>query len=346
MRLNQKTTGCNQFIFHDVNEIIRIEHTPNRPSRIITNGGSFISVCLHCIHPRCMDFTESELLLGDTRIESFPHIHDTKICPTDAIVIENGELSIESDRCIGCLLCASRCPTGAIFMNNSTAEISHPSDCANGYYAEDESKHLEQLEHLKRVTHVGTFDFETGETVEHMYLRMNAVRKNNPQFPNIITRNYLIQLGIPCTIRRHGDVYIRFDALFKNNDKIGVCEIEFDNEQLESPRAIVDDVAVLNSRYNIPLEDLLPLIVNLEFPNKRSDYWDVINDIDCILNLKIQSVTIGALAIILNHMSKIDLTSQDFFVIRGHTDITQAVAKMIGKPIRDTSQLGILDVKK
>lgn len=346
MKLTQKSIGYDHFIFRDVEEIIKIQHKPNCPSEIVTNKDSFTSFCLYCIHPRCIYFTEGEISLDDSRVESFPHLHDTKVCPNNAIFIDNGEISIDSDQCIGCLLCASRCPVGAIFMKDSTAQVSCYSDPSRAYLSNDSSTHEDQIDYLSKVVHEGMFDLETSNTIEGLYIRMNAARKNNPQFPNIITRNYLIQLGIPCIIRRHGDVYIRFDAVFKNVDKIGVCEIEFDNEQLESPRAIIDDVAVLNSRYNITPSEIIPLIVNYEFPNKRSDYWDVINDIDQVLNLKIQSITIGSLAIILNNIAKIDFRSFDFFVKRGNTDIAPAVAKMIGKPVKDKSQYGILDVKK
>jgi len=107
----------------------------------------------------------------------------------------------------------------------------------------------------------------------------------------------MLSLNVPFHIRRLGDTNMRIDSVFKSGkNRLGVAEIEYgDGAILDAPRDILDDCAVLYARYRIPIETIDPLIVSLRFPNKRSEYWQVIKDISGVLGIRIASVTIGAL---------------------------------------------------
>lgn len=91
------------------------------------------------------------------------------------------------------------------------------------------------------------------ENIEAVYKKIESLH-TDARFPNIITRNLLLALGEKAMIRRRGDVYLRIDSLAEFNDRIAIFEIEFHSDSLESPRAILDDIAVLSSRYGIPKE--------------------------------------------------------------------------------------------
>ena len=46
----------------------------------------------------------------------------------------------------------------------------------------------------------------------------------------------------------------------------------------------------------------MPLIVGLQFPNKRSEFWEVLYDIEKVLGIQTRLLTVGALMMLLwNH---------------------------------------------
>lgn len=51
-----------------------------------------------------------------------------------------------------------------------------------------------------------------------------------------------------------------------------------------------------------------------DLPNKRTDYWNVITDINSVLGIKIKTISILCLALYYWTNSVIDFTSDDFFL--------------------------------
>jgi len=139
--------------------------------------------------------------------------------------------------------------------------------------------------------------------------------ENNKQVhnPNLIIRNLFIALGNQCIIRRRGDVYFRIDSIIEDSPTIGIAEVEFHKDSLESPRAILDDIAVLSSRYGIDKHQIKPFIVSLEFPNIRTEYWRVIKDIKDTLGIRIHSLTLGALCILSLEAPAVPIGAVDFY---------------------------------
>jgi len=60
-------------------------------------------VCRQCAQPKCREN-----------------------CPTDAILVDNGVVRIDADRCISCQQCVISCPFGAIFVHD---DIATPFKC-------------------------------------------------------------------------------------------------------------------------------------------------------------------------------------------------------------------------
>lgn len=110
----------------------------------------------------------------------------------------------------------------------------------------------------------------------------------------------LEKLGISIEFPRKGDNNTRYDArlIFKDSNMEGIVEIEVPSTaMLDAPRNLLDDIAVLSNRNNIELENIIPIVVCWTFPNKRTDYWNVINDINEVLDIKIKTVSIMAIAV-------------------------------------------------
>ena len=103
-------------------------------------------------------------------------------------------------------------------------------------------------------------------------------------------------IGLKAAIRRRGDIYARTDLVFYYGQKCGLCEVEFfQTVMLDAPRDILDDMAVYISRHGQKKEQIAPLIIGLELPNQRSEFWQVIADIKKVEDIEISTLTIGAM---------------------------------------------------
>ena len=269
-----------------------IKHSSGSPSVVTINGKTFQSKCINCKNKKCMKYTNNEISNDSVKI---PVNIDNNVCPVNAISFNDNKIIIDQEKCIKCGLCASRCLTGAIYYNGSNFIVDE-------YESDDETKY-------KDIQHLGQIIEENNEILSEIYDRITKDNIN----PNIISRNLLNQCGISTYLSRKGDVNLRMDAILINNNKKGVCEIEFNNDVLSCPRCILDDLAVLCSRYDYSLEDTLSLVVALGLPNNRTDYWRVIKDINNILNVKIQTVSIGFLLIAMWNFKKVNLITNDLY---------------------------------
>lgn len=54
-------------------------------------------------------------------------------------------------------------------------------------------------------------------------------------------------------------------------------------------------MAVYISRYKQKKDQISPLIIGLELPNQRSEFWQVIADIKKVQDIRISTLTIGAM---------------------------------------------------
>jgi hypothetical protein len=140
-------------------------------------------------------------------------------------------------------------------------------------------------------------------------------------------------LGIEWEMRRHGDTNIRMDALFVASH-LGTAEVEFsEGATLDAPRNILDNCAVLVSRHDANLKCITPLIVTLSFPNTRSEYWRVIKDVRDIIGIKIQSITVGALLLLLWEKRKLTLGKADFYADCDSYSIEEGLEIALGRKL-------------
>ena len=328
----------------------RIVHSANQPSVFEHEGVAVKSSCLGCMNPLCMKFASEELTLMDERLSDFPVDADDSVCPLDAIVWERGfqTPSIIADRCINCGICARRCPAGAIYSNGNCAVI-HTGESNVGFLPvtdENVGKHTAQINAFLRCRHEGEFVKPNEKSIATLYSKLNE-QQTKSQFPNLIIRNLFLVLGNQCIIRRKGDIYFRIDAILADKHVIGVAEVEFNKDSLESPRAILDDIAVLVSRYEIDKVQIKPFIIFLEFPNIRTEYWRVIKDIRDVLGVQINSLSLGALCILVWQFVFAPIDKVDFYADIDSSSIKSAVEKACGDlRIADISNYAVLEPKK
>lgn len=269
-----------------------IRHFSGKPSIITLDNDIFEAKCINCKNKKCLKYVYNEITNNQVKI---PTSIDSYVCPVGAISEKNGKVIIDNDKCIKCGLCAARCLTGAIYFNGDKFVIS-------GYKNDIENKYVSLI-------HVGQIIQENDTIINDIYNRLIQSNVN----PNILSRNLLNQCGIQTILSRTGDVNLRMDGIIINNNRIGVCEIEFNNDVLSCPRCILDDIAVLCSRYDYDLEEILALVISLYLPNNRTDYWRVIKDIKNILDIEIQTLSIGFLLITMWNFKKVNLISNQFY---------------------------------
>lgn len=313
---SRENVGINGVLHLSFSALIR--HRPGEPSTYEAQNRICLSSCLGCLNPACMRFEPKELRLSDDRLNEFPADTNDTVCPMHAIIWERDAQipTVVADRCINCGICARRCPMGAIYSDGDIAVIhsGEPEVVFMPLTLERSQMHNVQLEALSRTHHAGQFVAPDEVSINNLYSRLSE-RSTEAQFPNLIVRNLFLVQGNECIIRRRGDVYFRIDAIAKIPvlPAIFITEVEFHNDSLESPRAILDDVAVLSSRYGINKLALKPFIVSLEFPNLRTEYWRVIKDIRDVLGVRICSLTLGALCMLVWSFVTIPIGAVDFY---------------------------------
>ncbi len=262
-----------------------------------TNGS-----CIRCPDAPCIYYYSDEI--ESAYFKEFPADTSRKVCPTNVLEIdpERGSPKVDIANCIYCGLCVARCPVHAIVLTSNGIEI---NDKENDFFKFTgdpvNSTKIEAILREYRGTPVSG-SISNYEFMTRVFERIvNIGMRLYPQFPNILVRNFMLGIGVPYTIRRLGDTNIRIDSVFfSGENRIGVAEIEFtEGAILNAPRDVLDDLAVIHSRYHYDLQAIDPLIVSLRFPNRRSEYWQVIQDISNELNIQISSISIGALFILM-----------------------------------------------
>lgn len=141
-------------------------------------------------------------------------------------------------------------------------------------------------------------------------------------------------------MRRRGDTNIRMDMVLgpPGVDR-GTSEVELGAGVLDAPRNILDNMAVLIARYDIDKDQIVPLIVTLSLPNQRSEYWQVIQDIRKVLEVKINSITIGALIVLVWNRAKIDIkTGDELYVDADLTSLRVKIEHILKRHLKTSKE--------
>ena len=246
-------------------------------------------------------------------LDSFPGDPSRDVCPTKAIRwnTESSSALIAADECIGCGLCIARCPYGAISLVDAlTARVEMTDPDGLIVMEAAEGKHPQ----VKRSGHIASLDAPAASNLLTTVAALDDARTT------LLVRNLLNEVGLNARTRRRGDTNMRIDAVgFSRSERPFVAEIETGVGVLESPRALLEDVAVLHSRYGYEVTEIDPVSVILAFPNVRSEYYQVIRDIEKVLGLRCRTITVGALIALLWSCAKLEGFNEDAFSVGSGT---------------------------
>lgn len=352
MPLLSKEEKRNSIALPKINQIDSVTQRYGETAIIRGKGRSISGACLKCRNPRCMRFPEAYISCPE--FEDFSYERNNNVCPVDAISWDYSKdiPRIDHEKCINCGICALMCPIGAIYSDGNKVYVSEPRNdysilpvtASNIRLQEELFTRLMTLNWQHRFLH------ESQSIMSNIYKKVSKF-DGRSMSANLLIRNLMIAVGHHCSISRTGDVYTRIDAVYSDGDIYDACygamEIEFGRDTLDASRGILDDIAVLHSRNGIDKEKNTALVACLSFPNKRQGYFQVIKDVNKVLNLKIQTVSLGALLILAWNGIEVDFSQKDFYADFDNLSIRSALNNNIKRRVElPEGFLGILEPEK
>lgn len=258
-----------------------------------SNGATEDSGCINCIDLPCRVYAENELHCG---FNEMPSSNLKNVCASEAIQISKEDLTpyIDEEKCVSCGLCATRCKYSAIFYESNSFKIRKsvsPNVLYQVNYSQSQYMAREKEFSYKKVKHIN--NKLNPKMIQSFHNKTNYYFKKNNGAENEIAKNLLLSLGIVTKSRAVGNNDVRTD-LFGNNDVFCLlCEVDTTSlDQLDLTRAILDDIAIFSSRFGVDKSRIVPVIIIDRFPNKRSDFYEVLNDIENVTKIKVSVLTL------------------------------------------------------
>ena len=314
------------YILNDIPSSITISQgTPGIAH--FSNGDECHIGCLGCTNPRCINFSEADIECD--YVDGFPNDKSVNACTVEAIGWDNTLSApiIDSKKCIRCGICVSRCPVGALFFSNNgelkvnAARESH-AECRKAD-REVQSVHFTQIEQLAKRPRIGISLNASDQLFNEIYDKLFHLKSN---YHNSVGRNLLLALGCKCSMRRIGDVYTRMDAIYYSAaGTFGAVEIEFGRDTLDASRGVLDDIAVLNTRYGVSKDNNNPLVICLQLPNARQGYWQVVRDVKIVEGIRIGTITVGALMYLLWGGYTLEPEQDRYYIDYDNMDLRQII---------------------
>lgn len=314
------------------------------------NGDESHIGCIGCTTPRCMYFSENEIECD--YIDGFPSDKSVNACPVEAITWNTSYdvPVIDSKKCINCGICVSRCPVGALYFSNRGKLMVNttPGNSVERKKSDSTTQavHFHQIEQLLKMPRAGVSLNASDRLFESIYDKLLHLRSN---YHNPIGRNLLIALGCKCSMRRIGDVYTRMDAIYSSPaGSFGAIEVEFGRDTLDASRGILDDIAVLNTRYGVYKHDNKALVICLQLPNARQGYWQVVKDVKIVEGIKIGTITVGALMFLLWNGCIFEPEDDRYYIDYDNMDLRRILCIQVDCddiPLSD-KELGIMEPMK
>lgn len=328
IRLEKKDSKQVFGILRDGLHLKRVERdfTSTKSKYVFSNGQETQATCFNCADHPCINYRVDEI--NKSILAGMPHDSSTSVCPTSAIQIStSGKFPVvDESSCINCGICMTRCPFDAIFFRGHRANISR----TDHEYYDFSPSHGDDVTLENRLAQFHTSDYLrklpdiNKEGIEFTH---NAIQKFNRKlngFDNLLVRNLLTNLGIISTARAVGNNDIRFDIIGTLDDHIVVTEVDLSgSDTLNLPRYILDDIAVLHSRHNIEKEKIIPLLVINTFPNKRSDFYEVLTDIKNVTGIEVKTISLHYLLVLHSYSWRfsLDILKKRYFVHKDNPGI-------------------------
>lgn len=297
-------------------------------STVRYRGVAAETTCLGCPDAPC---TRLELAEVSPALV-IPTVDERTVCPTEAIGVPvAGEPpEIDDDACIGCGLCLSRCPAGAIAFAHGTAEVAwRPSGSPFVFERYDEERFNATRSRLSEASSVVANAQLVAEMARGVWV---AARAHNVVRFDVLVRSLVVSSGIRAQLGKPGDHALRVELIGSDDTGTLLGHIEYEADMLTAGRRVLSSAAVLMSRYQVNRSALVAAVFCLGLPNTRVDLYRVLAAARKRLGLTVAVVPISAL--LLTNALRRDLTVSDLarFVVddEDKPDVREHVAALTG----------------
>lgn len=274
-------------------------------------GEKIQSYCISCNDRPCINFKLDTVNEITRLFNDLPTDRNYKTCPTNSIQWDshNNAPTINADTCIVCGVCIHNCPVKAIYIENDKVEIA---------YINKENL-FQQIDVSPDTLIDGEYAKITESLLEKITTKIIEYKQKGELNPNLLVRNLLLSLGWKAVSYKEGVQYSSIDVLAKKEEFNLAVEVELDNQLIDTPRNLITYLALLVKRHQWDKNNTKLLSVGMNLPNNREEYWNVINDIDEILNIKINVSTIPYLIYLLLTRRELEIVNDNLFLTKEKT---------------------------
>lgn len=337
-------------VFTEVPERVK-KFTRSEPAQLVfPDGSSCTSSCIGCADEPCRILANKERTID--AVDAFAGDTSSAVCPVKAITWDPGVEApkIDPTVCIGCGICVARCPVGAISVRDNVAVVAAAEPTSANSRLSTAEFSSGQAQQRKQIAIIPKYELQEPILDDVEVVRVTtALTKASDVIQKAAVRSVLVAAGCSVSLSRKGDVHTRMDGAYSTSDGVrGSLEVEFGLDSLEAVRASLDDVAVLNSRYDLPKEMQTPIVVCGELPRERQGYWQVVRDIYRVLDIKVRTATMGSLLLLVWNGKS--LTAAILDELTPHfesTSIREHIEAVLGRTVTIPQGLGgILEPEK
>ena len=315
-------------------KVMRREIAEGTPGKLMIGGTTVAGTCLNCPDTPCVLFSEDEVV--SPVLTGFPFNQTREVCPFDAMTVDSSQLIpvIDDDSCIGCGLCIARCPANALYVNSRglVSLNNDENDALKTRATHDARSHASTVGKLNSAPWSGSIRNVDEETLSNVISSITGAGLTNTN-QKLLIRNLLLGLGTSAAISTVGDTNFRIDMWWEDQGVLWITEVDFDiASNLDTPRALLDDIAVCVSRHQVSRNKIGAMIICLEFPNKRSGYYHLIEDIMKVVGLEILTLSVAGLLLALwSHREIQDIDLAKCVVMQNSKDIGDAFHGIVGR---------------
>ena len=146
----------------------------------------------------------------------------------------------------------------------------------------------------------------------------------------LFVRNVFLCLSLPARAGVPGDTNSRADLIVDLGVKLGIGELEQNTDVIDSVRRLLADVAIAVSRGRIEADAIVPLVVCVNLPNRRSDYYELIRNVKGGLGLAIHTISVPTLlALLYLDLDHLDIADR-FLLDDNNHSLESDVAELAG----------------
>lgn len=241
--------------------------------------------CLRCPDEPCLRFSVDESGGGNA----------ISVCPTDAI---HGARSATgpsvSNECVGCGLCAIRCPVGALHLTGTTVTVVAPDEVAGrpATSADDFARGRQEI--------TADIDWNEGEWTRVVASLAGAAAQLGQDAFYPLVANLFTAAGHPTWRPARGDTSNRIDLILADEADALPVEVKSGSEtpiiNVKSVQQALENRIVLDQRAFFPADPTSSsLVVGLAYPPPRSDIAELVADIASAFEVTIGLISLSDL---------------------------------------------------